>query len=44
MRAEGLIHGETIFPVSFTLITALVLLMIGLAAIMSMVFHVGPFE
>jgi hypothetical protein len=30
--------------VSFTLITALVLLMIGLAAIMSMVFHVGPFE
>ena len=44
MRQERLIHGETIFPVSFTLITALVLLMIGVAAIMSMVFHVGPFE
>ena len=44
MRAEGLIHGETIFPVSFTLVTALVLLLIGIAAIMSLVFHVGPFE
>jgi putative membrane protein len=44
MRQEGLVHGETIFPVSFTLITALILLLIGLAAIMSLVFHVGPFE
>ena len=44
MREEGLIHGETVFPVSFTLVTALVLLLIGVAAIMSMVFHVGPFE
>jgi putative membrane protein len=44
MREEGLIHGETIFPLSFTLVTAIVLLLIGVAAIMSMVFHVGPFE
>jgi putative membrane protein len=44
MREEGLIHGETGFPLSFTLVTALVLLLIGVAAIMSMVFHVGPFE
>lgn len=44
MRREGLVHGETSFPVSFTLITALILLMIGVAAIMSLVFHVGPFE
>jgi putative membrane protein len=44
MREEGLIHGETIFPLSFTLVTALVLLLIGIAAIMSLVFHVGPFE
>jgi putative membrane protein len=44
MREEGLIHGETIFPLSFTLVTALVLLLIGVAAIMSMAFHVGPFE
>jgi putative membrane protein len=44
MRAEGLIHGESVFPVSLTLITALILLVIGVAAIVSMAFHVGPFE
>ncbi len=44
MRAEGLIHGESVFPVSLTLITALILLAIGVAAILSMAFHVGPFE
>jgi putative membrane protein len=44
MRAEGLIHGESVFPVSLTLITALILLAIGVGAILSMAFHVGPFE
>jgi putative membrane protein len=44
MREEGLVHGETIFPVSMTLITALILLIIGVGAIVSMAFHVGPFE
>ena len=43
MRAEGLVHGETVFPVSLTLITALLLLAVGLAAIISMEFQVGPF-
>jgi putative membrane protein len=43
MREDGLIHGETSFPVSLTLITALLLLVIGVAAIMSMLFHAGPF-
>ena len=43
MREEGLIHGETVFPVSLTLITALLLLVIGVAAIISMEFQVGPF-
>jgi uncharacterized membrane protein YidH (DUF202 family) len=43
MRAAGLIHGESHYPVSFTLITALVLLAIGVAAIVSMLFQVGPF-
>ena len=43
MREEGLIHGETVFPVSLTLLTALLLLVIGVAAIISMQFHVGPF-
>jgi putative membrane protein len=44
MREEGLVHGETVFPLSLTLITALILLIIGVAAIVSMAFHVGPFE
>ncbi|MBV9290739.1 MAG: DUF202 domain-containing protein [Hyphomicrobiales bacterium] len=43
MREEGLIHGETVFPVSLTLITALLLLAVGLAAIVSMEFQIGPF-
>jgi putative membrane protein len=42
MAASGLIHGETIFPPSLTLLTALALLAIGVAAIVSMVFAVGP--
>ncbi|MBV8497383.1 MAG: DUF202 domain-containing protein [Gammaproteobacteria bacterium] len=43
MREEGLIHGETVFPVSLTLITAVLLLAIGVAAIVSMEFQIGPF-
>lgn len=41
--AEGLVHGESHFPPSFTLITAAILLLIGVAAIGSMVFNIGPF-
>jgi inner membrane protein YidH len=44
MKEEGLIHGESVFPASLTLITAFVLLVIGVAAIASIVFHVGPFD
>jgi putative membrane protein len=43
MKAAGLVHGESHFPVSLTLITAVVLLIIGVAAILSMVFQAGPF-
>ena len=43
MRGEGLVHGESVFPVSLTLITAVALLIIGVAAIVSMAFRVGPF-
>jgi putative membrane protein len=43
MMANGLVHGESHFPPSLTLITAAVLLFIGIAAIVSMVFQVGPF-
>ena len=44
MKADGLIHGEGRFPVSMTLIVAALLLLVGLLAIVSMVFNVGPFE
>jgi inner membrane protein YidH len=43
MTADGLIHGESRFPVSQTLIVAVLLLAVGLFAIASMVFSVGPF-
>ncbi len=44
MSEKGLIHGETVFPVSLTLITAALLLARGLTAIVSTEFHVGPFS
>jgi putative membrane protein len=43
MKVEGLIHGESHFPVSLTLIVALALLAIGILAISSMAFNAGPF-
>ena len=43
LKAEGLVHGESRFPVSLTLITALLLLAVGVTAIVSMAFHIGPF-
>ena len=44
LKADGLIHAESGYPVSFTLIVAIVLLAIGMLAIASMVFDVGPFD
>jgi len=43
MVGEGLVHGESSYPVSMTLIVAVLLLLLGLLAIVSMVFNVGPF-
>ncbi|WP_245265158.1 YidH family protein [Microvirga flocculans] len=43
MRAARLIYGESRFPPSFTLITAVILLLIGIGAIVSMTFQIGPF-
>ena len=43
MSEAGIIHGQTRFPTSLTLITAVVLLVIGLMAIGSMTLNVGPF-
>ena len=42
MKSDGLIHAESVYPVSLTLIVALLLLLIGVLAILSMVYGVGP--
>ena len=44
MTADGLIHGQSEFPVSLTLTIAVALLVIGLFAIASTVSNVGPFN
>ena len=44
MRAEGLIHGDSHFPPSVTLIAAVILLIVGVFAIASMLFEIGPFR
>ena len=44
MCADGLVHAESGFPVSFTLLVALLLLGLGLLALTSLTFHVGPFD
>ena len=44
MKAEGLIWAESGFPTSLVLIVAVVLLLIGLVAVISMVGHVGPYN
>src|SRR6201987_3589460 len=44
MKAENLVHADSGFPPSLVLIVALLLLLIGVAAAISMIGHVGPFE
>jgi len=44
MVADKLVHGESAYPVSLTLIAATLLLLIGLLAIFSIVTKVGPFQ
>ena len=44
LKRDGLIHAESQFPLSLTLVVAMVLLAIGVMAILNMVFGVGPFE
>jgi putative membrane protein len=44
LTEEGLIHGQSGFPVSLTLIIAVLLLLLGLLALASMVFNIGPFN
>ena len=44
MRDDGLIHAQSHFPVSLTLMTAFLLLLIGVLAMTSVVFQLGPFD
>lgn len=44
MRDETLVHAESVFPVSFTLLVAVLLLVIGLVALVSLTFQAGPFH
>ncbi|HEY7029617.1 MAG TPA: DUF202 domain-containing protein [Gemmatimonadales bacterium] len=39
---QGYLHGEEPFQVSVTFLSAIVVLLLGLIAILSMVFRVGP--
>jgi uncharacterized membrane protein YidH (DUF202 family) len=43
MRSSGMIHGESVYPLSATLVAAIVLLAVGIVAIISLVFHTWPF-
>jgi len=43
LAEEGLIRAQTHFPVSYTLIVAVLLLLLGVTAIADAVFHFGPF-
>jgi putative membrane protein len=43
MKRDGLIHAESQYPVSMTLIVALALLAVGGLAIFSMLYGTGPF-
>lgn len=44
MTQAGLVHSQSGFPISFTLLVALMLLFLGIAAAASLTFHVGPFD
>jgi putative membrane protein len=42
MTTAGLIHAQSEYPISLTLIVAVLLFLIGLLAVVGMVFEVGP--
>jgi len=43
LKLEGLIHAKSRYPVSLTLIVAVLLLLVGVAAVLSIAFRIGPF-
>jgi len=44
LKAEGLIHAETQFPVSLSLMVAVLLLLLGVFAVASMTLNIGPLD
>jgi putative membrane protein len=44
MKSEGLVHGESIYPPSLTLITAVLLWIIGFMVVAGMAFNMAPFR
>jgi putative membrane protein len=44
MKAEGSIHAESVYPISLVLIVAVLLLVIGVFAVTSTFFAIGPFS
>ena len=42
MKAEGILHGKTQFPLSLSLFTAILLLFLGVFAVLAMMFDYGP--
>lgn len=44
MVEQKFVHGELSYPISLTLIVAVLLLLLGLVAIFSMVTRLGPFD
>jgi putative membrane protein len=44
LKRDGLIHGDSKFPGSYTLGVAILLLLLGISAIASIGFNVGPFR
>jgi putative membrane protein len=43
LKAAGLLHGESVFPLSLTLSVAVLLLIVGVLAAISMVLKAGPY-
>ncbi|HEY9226879.1 MAG TPA: DUF202 domain-containing protein [Gemmatimonadaceae bacterium] len=44
MAEQGLIHAQSHFPISFTLVVAVLLLILGIAVIANVAMNVGPFR
>lgn len=43
MHRAGLVHAESGYPLSYTLVIAWMVIVLGVLAILSMFFGIGPF-